>query len=198
QGNHSRQCFLADCQFACRPWATYNRTLHRPGTGQRAFQSSWRTRCMQNDAAPLDVVPAEITSAAPWVSVAAAAAQAGAAARPAPVTESERIAALDVLRGFALLGILVMNVQSFAMIDSAYNNPTAYGDLSGANYAVWLLGHMLAELKFMAIFSMLFGAGIVLMTLRQEQAHGRSAALHYRRMAVLLAFGVLHAYLFWE
>ena len=43
---------------------------------------------------------------------------------------------MDVLRGFVLLGILVMNIQSFAMPIAAYVNPTAYGDLTGANLTV--------------------------------------------------------------
>ena len=76
-----------------------------------------------------------------------------------PVTENARIDAIDVLRGAALLGILVMNVQAFAMPQAAYFNPTAYGDLEGANLYVWLAGRMLADQKFMTIFSMLFGAG---------------------------------------
>jgi uncharacterized protein len=42
----------------------------------------------------------------------------------APVTADERIVSLDVLRGFAILGILVMNIQSFSMIGAAYLNPT--------------------------------------------------------------------------
>ncbi len=112
-------------------------------------------------------------------------------------TQAERIVPLDALRGFALLGILVMNIQSFAMIGSAYFNPTAYGDLTGANYAVWYLSHLLADQKMMTIFSLLFGAGIVLMSGRTEIATRRSAGLHYRRMGVLFVFGLLHAYLLW-
>jgi uncharacterized protein len=113
------------------------------------------------------------------------------------VPEPERIASIDVLRGFAVLGILLMNIQSFSMVDMAYDNPHIYGDLSGANYWVWYLCHVFADQKFMTIFSMLFGAGIVLMTNRQEAAVGRSAAVHYRRMGVLLLFGLVHAYLIW-
>ena len=48
-----------------------------------------------------------------------------------PTTQSERILSLDVLRGFAVLGILVMNIQHFSMVGAAYFNPTAYGDLTG-------------------------------------------------------------------
>ncbi|MCY4121825.1 MAG: hypothetical protein OXG72_12990, partial [Acidobacteria bacterium] len=68
-----------------------------------------------------------------------------------PVLEDARIDAIDVLRGFALLGILVMNIQLFAMPDAAYFNPTAYGDLEGANLYVWLGGRLLADQKFMTI-----------------------------------------------
>jgi uncharacterized protein len=120
------------------------------------------------------------------------------AAIPQPVTERERIVSIDVLRGFALLGILPMNIQYFSMISAAYQNPTAFGDLTGANYWVWLLSHIWADEKFMAIFSMLFGAGILLMTSRMEATGKPSARLHYRRMGWLILFGLAHAYLLWS
>ena len=113
-----------------------------------------------------------------------------------PVAETARIDSIDVLRGFALLGILVMNVQLFAMPEAAYYNPTAYGDLEGANLYVWLGGRLLADQKFMTIFSMLFGAGIVLMTTRAE-ARGETHRVHYRRMGWLALIGLLHAHLLW-
>lgn len=115
-----------------------------------------------------------------------------------PVTGSERIESIDVLRGFALLGILVMNIQSFSMIAAAYMNPTAYGDLSGANLWVWALSRVFADQKFMTIFSALFGAGIVLMWERMEAAGHTSTALHYRRTLWLMVFGAIHAYLVWS
>jgi uncharacterized protein len=124
--------------------------------------------------------------------------QAKAPAVSEPVTEKERIVSIDVLRGFALLGILPMNIQYFSMISAAYMNPTTYGDLHGANLWVWVLCHVLADEKFMAIFSMLFGAGILLMTSRVEAAGKRSAPLHYRRMGWLTLFGLAHAYLLWS
>ncbi|MHC4698466.1 MAG: DUF418 domain-containing protein [Planctomycetota bacterium] len=114
-----------------------------------------------------------------------------------PVTQAERIVSVDVLRGFAVLGILVMNIQAFSMPGSAYVNPTSFGDLGGGNFVVWLVSHVLADAKFMTIFSMLFGAGIVLMTSRCEATGRRSAGVHYRRMGVLLAVALVHGYLLW-
>lgn len=116
--------------------------------------------------------------------------------RAAPVSRTERIESIDVLRGVALLGILVMNVQAFAMPEAAYFNPTAYGDLTGANLYVWIAGRMFADQKFMTIFSILFGAGIVLMTARAE-TRGDARRVHYRRMRWLLVIGLLHGHLLW-
>jgi uncharacterized protein len=115
---------------------------------------------------------------------------------PQPTPESARIISIDALRGFAVLGILIMNIQSFSMPIAAYGNPTAYGDLSGANLWVWIVSHVIAAQKMITIFSMLFGAGIVLMTERAEGT-GQPALLHFRRMAWLIVFGLLHAHLLW-
>jgi uncharacterized protein len=114
-----------------------------------------------------------------------------------PITDANRIASLDVLRGFAVLGILVMNIQSFSMIGAAYLNPYAYGDMESGNRLVWFLSHLLTDMKFMAIFSMLFGAGVVLMAERRAAAGKPAAGLHYRRMGGLLLVGLLHGYLLW-
>ncbi|UCF05574.1 MAG: DUF418 domain-containing protein [bacterium] len=116
---------------------------------------------------------------------------------PAPVTLAERIGAIDALRGFAVLGILIMNIQSFSLVGAAYLNPTAYGDLSGANRWVWIISHIIADKKFMTIFSMLFGAGIVLMTDRIEARGSGARGIHYRRTMWLIVIGLLHAYLLW-
>ena len=115
----------------------------------------------------------------------------------APVQLSDRHETIDLLRGFALLGILILNIQSFAMPFAVYFNPTALGDRGQLDFAIWTFGHLLFDQKFMTIFSLLFGAGILLMTSRAEERSGRSAALHYRRMFWLLVFGLLHAYLIW-
>jgi uncharacterized protein len=112
----------------------------------------------------------------------------------APVADSERFVAMDVLRGFVLLGILVMNIQSFAMPFSAYMNPTSYGDLTGSNLWVWIFGHVFFDQKFMTIFAMLFGAGVLLMTAR---AGDEAGPIHRRRMLWLVLFGVAHGHLLW-
>jgi uncharacterized protein len=116
----------------------------------------------------------------------------------APLGEDRRIGSIDVLRGLALLGILVLNIQAFSMPFEAYVNPTAWGDLTGANYLAWYMGQLLADMKFMAIFSMLFGAGIVLMTERLEATGRPVLGIHYRRMVWLLVIGFGHAYLLWH
>lgn len=115
-----------------------------------------------------------------------------------PVLQKDRILSIDLLRGVAVMGILVMNIQHFSMPQAAYINPAAYGDLSGANLYVWILSHILASEKFMSIFSMLFGAGVLLFSSRAESKGMNSASLHYRRMFWLLIFGLLHAYLLWS
>lgn len=114
-----------------------------------------------------------------------------------PVIQTDRIIPIDVLRGFAVLGILIMNIQAFSMIGAVYLNPTAYGDLHGLNYVVWLLSHLFADSKFMTIFSLLFGAGIVLMSDRMEATGRKPAPVHYRRTVILLIIGLAHAWLLW-
>ena len=115
----------------------------------------------------------------------------------APTSSSERYASLDILRGFAILGILIMNIQSFAMIEAAYINPTAFSDFSGANKWVWILSHLFADQKFMTIFSVLFGAGILLFSERIENKGLKAGSLHYRRTFWLLLIGLAHAYFIW-
>jgi uncharacterized protein len=120
-----------------------------------------------------------------------------AAGGPAPFDSAGRITAIDALRGFAVLGILVMNIQWMSMIEMAATNPTVYFEFEGANRWIWVLSHVLVDQKFMTIFSLLFGAGLILMTSRVEQHGWPSKKHHYRRMVVLLVIGLLHAYFMW-
>lgn len=104
---------------------------------------------------------------------------------------------LDVLRGFAILGILVINIQMFSMVSLAYVNPTLAGPMNGLDYWIWLLSHVAFQEKFLTIFSALFGAGIVLLSERMAVASGRAWYLHLRRMFVLGVIGAAHAYFIW-
>ncbi len=104
---------------------------------------------------------------------------------------------LDALRGVAVLGILIINVRVFAMPEATLINPTVYGDFTGANYLVWLLGHVFAELKFITLFSLLFGAGVLLFLDKKDAGDESSLRLHYRRIGWLLLIGLAHAYLLW-
>jgi uncharacterized protein len=119
------------------------------------------------------------------------------ATRPAPVAATERILALDVLRGCAVLGILVMNVQGFALPFAAYSNLGVWEAPSRLDTWLWGVAHLFAEQKFMTLFSLLFGAGVALMLDRLERKELRAAAVHYRRTLGLLLIGLAHAYLLW-
>ncbi len=78
----------------------------------------------------------------------------------APVSDIERHQPIDVLRGFAVLGILVMNIQLFAMPFAAFVNPFALGEPTRRDFVIWSASHLFADQKFMTIFSLLFGAGV--------------------------------------
>ena len=117
---------------------------------------------------------------------------------PPPLTETPRVPALDVIRGIAILGILLLNIRSFAMPEGAYWYPAAYDHFdTWTDRLVWLAGDVLWRSKFYALLATLFGAGIVLMGERSRAAGARPAPRHYRRMAALLVLGLLHAYLLW-
>lgn len=115
-----------------------------------------------------------------------------------PVRESERIQAIDTLRGVALLGILVMNIPHVAFHSAWFMNPTIAGPLVGTDRLIWLGTHLVFDMKMMAIFSMLFGAGLVLMDGRAAQRGRAVTGVYYRRLAWLLLFGLAHAYLLWS
>lgn len=114
-----------------------------------------------------------------------------------PTDETSRIASLDILRGVAVLGILIMNIQSFSMPASAYLNPTSFQRLTNADLYVWLISHVLADQKFMAIFSILFGASIIMISSKAQKEHLRSSSLQYKRFIYLGLIGLIHAYLLW-
>jgi uncharacterized protein len=116
----------------------------------------------------------------------------------APVTAAERFFAVDALRGFALLGILAMNIVGFGWPMAAYNNPFRGGGFAGTDRADWIFNHLVFEGKMMSIFSMLFGAGLVLMDQRAASRGASVGGVYYRRVLWLLVIGLVHAYLIWS
>lgn len=114
-----------------------------------------------------------------------------------PTNPKERIRSLDILRGFALLGILLINIQLFALPNAAFSNPTVLGEMTIADYISYYFVHVFGELKFMTLFSILFGAGILLFINRLDARGMDGAKFHVRRMMWLLLFGMIHAYFIW-
>lgn len=112
----------------------------------------------------------------------------------APVDKAARIESLDVLRGVAVLGILIMNITAFGLPFQAYYNPMAAGGGTGVNLAAFEVVSVLFEGTMRGIFSMLFGVSIVLLTARMEQAGAglMAAEIYFRRMLWMLVAGVIH------
>jgi uncharacterized protein len=119
------------------------------------------------------------------------------APRSGPIGGAERIASIDVLRGVAVLGILVMNVRDFAMPLRAFDDPAFPDGFTWANFVAWAGTNLVFQDKMIAIFSMLFGAGILVFTDRAASRAAPVAGLYYRRLLWLLAFGIVHAYGLW-
>jgi uncharacterized protein len=119
-------------------------------------------------------------------------------AHPVPVAAHERIETLDVLRGFALLGILAMNIRAMAAPFSAYMYPYALFDFTGASRAAYIFTGVVFDLKMMGLFSMLFGAGVLLYAAKPTASGKPPRALWFRRMFWLLVIGLVHAYLIWD
>lgn len=115
-----------------------------------------------------------------------------------PVTSQERIASIDVLRGVALLGILTINIWGFSLPEIVFSDPRAVGGWSALNKEVWVFFHLLCEQKMMSLFSMLFGAGLIVMVQRSDTRRTSLTGIYYRRISWLLLFGLLHAYLLWD
>ena len=111
---------------------------------------------------------------------------------------NNRIHSLDLLRGFAVLGILIMNITNFSHVNVAYMNPTIGAGLEGYNQYFHAFNYIFADTRFMSIFSILFGSGVVLFTTNAEFKGKRAGVLHFKRMFWLLLFGFVHAYLIWE
>ncbi|TCP54476.1 uncharacterized protein EV586_10494 [Tumebacillus sp. BK434] len=115
-----------------------------------------------------------------------------------PIQPEQRMMELDVIRGFAILGILIVNMQFFS---------SAYQYLSRARMTLWteegdklakLLIDMLVASKFYTMFSFLFGIGMMIFLERARRKGRREVPLFLRRISILLVFGLIHAILIWS
>lgn len=114
-----------------------------------------------------------------------------------PVGAGERIAVIDILRGCALLGILLMNMEAFSgPLDLAFTGIDPHWH--GADYWADAAIYVLVQGKFFTLFSLLFGAGFSVMAQRAEAAGRAFAPFYLRRSAALLLIGLCHALLVWS
>ena len=113
-----------------------------------------------------------------------------------PIGKSARIESLDVLRGFSLLGILLINILAFGLHSAGPFNPlipvgeTAMDEF--LNLSTWASMSVLVEGAMRCLFSMLFGAGVLLLMSKRKIG---TKALHFKRHLWLLAFGLVDAFL---
>ncbi|WP_410014319.1 DUF418 domain-containing protein YeiB [Sodalis sp. C49] len=103
----------------------------------------------------------------------------------------ERIAMLDCARGMAILGILLMNITAFGLPKAAYLNPAFMGAPSLADAWTWAVMDMVAQVKFLTLFALLFGAGLQMLL-------PRGGRWIRSRLFWLMAFGLIHAIFFWD
>ncbi|EGA89257.1 hypothetical protein GPDM_11260 [Planococcus donghaensis MPA1U2] len=112
-----------------------------------------------------------------------------------PVSTNERIKAIDLMRGFALLGILLINMLAF-------HSPLSYIDpykwFNGSvNEGIYLVIDIFIQASFYPLFAMLFGYGLAMQYMRAEAIGQPFTPLALKRLTVLLLFGVVHAFLIW-
>ncbi len=110
-----------------------------------------------------------------------------------PVTPGERLVFVDVLRGFAVLGILVANMYAYS---GASYTPTTWGE--PLDKFIVAATRFLVEAKFYSLFSFLFGWGMAIQLIRAEARGTRFVPVYIRRSLILLGIGLTHAVLIWE
>ena len=114
------------------------------------------------------------------------------------VAPIERIQSLDLLRGVALCGILVMNIAAFALPGTSYSNPTAYHNDTISNHLIFTLTHIFFDQKMMGLFSLLFGASAVLFMDKLRLKGMGPTKYYYSRTLWLVVIGILHSIFLWE
>ena len=113
----------------------------------------------------------------------------------APVATTDRIKSIDTIRGFALLGILLMNIPGFAMNQNFWY-PLLSGARSGYDYLTFSWISIFFDGTMRGLFSMLFGAGMILFMTNKKELSGQAsvAEYYYRRLLWLVFFGIINAY----
>lgn len=104
---------------------------------------------------------------------------------------------LDALRGFAVMGILTMNIIAFAMPHNAYFIPNLFGLATISDKVSWISNFIFFDGKMRGLFSLLFGASMMLIIMRSDAKGENSALTHYNRMIWLILFGILHFTFIW-
>ncbi|MEK4405941.1 DUF418 domain-containing protein [Sporosarcina sp. FSL K6-6792] len=109
------------------------------------------------------------------------------------IAKKERIISLDIIRGIALFGIMLINIPAYQVVMEGDILPVN----SGMNHYVDMLIHILVEKKFFSIFSFLFGIGFYIFTSRAQQRGDKPRWRFVRRLLSLLVLGIIHAIIFW-
>lgn len=107
---------------------------------------------------------------------------------------SRRLESVDFVRGCALFGILLMNIVAMGL-GPAYDNPTVAGGATGINLWTWIIASVGVEGTQRALFSILFGAGVILLSSRLEAKGPDSADIYFRRNLWLIAFGLVDSWI---
>lgn len=102
-----------------------------------------------------------------------------------------RSVTLDFIRGLAILGILLLNITAFGLPKAAYLNPAWYGDITLHDAWTWALLDLFAQVKFLSLFAILFGAGLQMLLPRGKR-------WIQSRLTLLVLLGFIHALFFWE
>ena len=121
----------------------------------------------------------------------------GRSGEPLSIAPTPRYLELDALRGFAVMGILLMNIVGFSMPEMAYVSPAVYGGTETPDIIAWALSYIFVDGKMRGLFTILFGASMMLI-IERAQANGENPArVHFSRMAWLAIFGLAHFFLLW-
>lgn len=114
----------------------------------------------------------------------------------APISQKDRILFLDCIRGMALLGILIMNITAQGQAHQLYDTMDLRLPLTGYNYYAWAIENFVFEGTMRGLFSILFGAGTLLLINRLEKNNSGliPADIYYRRVMWMIVFGLINAY----